>query len=85
MIVNYKVRGTMITVIPVEVNVDTVYIRSNVIKIEDENFTGWEYDETQYDLKEYIGSLAEKQLIDQLMIDNINMQTQIDNLIAGNL
>lgn len=37
-----------------EVNVDTVYIRENIVYIEEEEFSGWEYDEKQYGLKEYI-------------------------------
>ena len=55
-----KVRGTMATVIPLEVNVDTVYIRSNVIRVENEQFVGWEYDEIQYGVKEYIALISEQ-------------------------
>ena len=55
-----KVRGTMATVIPLEVNVDTVYIRSNIIRVENEQFIGWEYDEIQYGVKEYIALISEK-------------------------
>jgi len=55
-----KVRGTMEIVIPLEVNVDTVYIRSNVIRVENEKFIGWEYDEIQYGVKEYIALISEK-------------------------
>ena len=53
-----KVRGTMLTVPNIEVNKDTVYIRSNIKQITDEDFTGWEYDEVQYDSREYIESLT---------------------------
>ena len=56
----YKVRGTMATVIPLEINVDTVYVRSNVIRVENEQFIGWEYDEIQYGVKEYIALISEK-------------------------
>ena len=56
----YKVRGTMATVIQLEVNVDTVYVRSNVIKVENEQFIGWEYDEIQCGVKEYIALISEK-------------------------
>ena len=50
----------MVTVILLEVNVDTVYVRSNVIRVENEQFTGWEYDEIQYGVKEYIALISEK-------------------------
>ena len=53
-----KVRGTMEKVPNVEVNVDTVYIRSNITKVEEEDFKGWEYDEIQYSVKEYIENLS---------------------------
>lgn len=49
-----KVRGSQVSIPPLEINVDTVYVRYNVSRIESEEFTGWEYDEVQYGLKEYI-------------------------------
>lgn len=57
----YKnVRGSMKEVPNTEVNVDTVYVRSNVVRIEEEYFTGWQYDEIQYDKNTYIEMLSEK-------------------------
>ena len=53
-----NVRGSQTTVPQVEVNVDTVYIRSNIRRIETEDFTGWEYDEVQYNLRDYIGKIT---------------------------
>ena len=53
-----NVRGSQETVPQVEVNVDTVYIRSNIERIETEDFKGWEYDEVQHDLKDYIGKIT---------------------------
>ena len=58
-----KVRGTMEVVPNAEVNRDTVYIRSNIIAIDTEDFKGWQYDEIQYKKDEYTEFL----------------QTQIDN------
>jgi len=55
-----KVRGTMEIVQSLEINVDTVYVRSNVIRVENEQFIGWEYDEIQYGVKEYITLISEK-------------------------
>lgn len=48
-----NVKGSMPVVPNIEVNVDTVYIRENIKKIETEDFSGWEYDETQMTLREY--------------------------------
>jgi len=56
-----KNQGTMETVPSLEINVDTVYLRSNVIRVENEEFDYWEYDEIQYTTKEYI-ELLTKQL-----------------------
>lgn len=56
-----KIRGTMKLVSSVEVNKDTVYIRSNITAIEEETFKGFEYDEIQYDIKEYIENLTTSQ------------------------
>ena len=53
-----KVIGSMETVSAIEINVDTVYIRSNIKPINSDDFKGWEYDETQYTVNEYIGFLA---------------------------
>lgn len=49
-----NVQGSQETIPSIEVNVDTVYIRTNVVRIETEDFTGWQYDETQYSTREYI-------------------------------
>lgn len=48
-----NVRGTQNNVASLEVNVDTVYIRSNIQRIETEDFSGWLYDEIQYSAREY--------------------------------
>lgn len=63
-----KVRGTMKKVPNIEVNVDTVYVRSNIKRIEEPDFSGWEYDEMQYEKNNYIETIAEenKQLKQQI-------------------
>ena len=53
-----NVRGTQSNVPEIEVNVDTVYVRSNIERIETEEFVGWQYDEIQYEVKEYIELIA---------------------------
>lgn len=49
-----KVRGSMKEVLPLEVNIDTVYVRKNIVAINEEDFKGWEYAEKQYGINEYI-------------------------------
>lgn len=48
------VRGTQ-TEQPSELDFqkDTVYIRKNVHRVEEENFSGWEYEEEQMTYEEY--------------------------------
>lgn len=55
-----KVLGTQTTVSSLEVNVDTVYIRTNIKRIESDDFTGWQYDEIQCSLREYQESVGKK-------------------------
>ena len=73
-----KVRGTMEIVPEIEVNVDTVYIRTNVVKIEEEDFVGWEYDEMQISKDEYIEKIANenkilKDTVDRLVLDALGV------------
>lgn len=73
-----RVRGTMKEVPEIEVNIDTVYIRKNIVRIEEEDFVGWEYDEEQYSKDEFIeliskenGQLREYQTIQDSVIEEI--------------
>ena len=46
-----------------EVSVDTVYIRSNVVRIDEdgeEGFHGWQYNEVQMSKDEYIEKIAKE-------------------------
>ena len=70
-----RVRGTMETV-PVwdETSCsDIVYHRTNVVRIEEEEFSGWEYDEVQYTFPEYVAYLKES----LATLDNTLTQTQL--------
>lgn len=50
-----KVRGTQKEKPrEIEVNVDTVYVRKNIQRIESDDFVGWEYEELRYDKDKYI-------------------------------
>ena len=71
-----RVRGSMETVSSIEVNVDTVYVRTNIIPIDSVEFKGWEYDEIQYTKDEYIELVAKenaifKDTVDMLVLSSI--------------
>lgn len=55
-----RVRGTMKEVPEIEVNIDTVYIRTNIERVEEEDFIGWEYNEEQYSKDEFIELISNK-------------------------
>ena len=54
-----NVRSTATNIPSVEVNVDTVYVRSDIKRVEEMEFSGWEYNEMQYPLREYIEKLLD--------------------------
>lgn len=79
-----NVRGSMETVPPIEIGKDTVYIRSNITKLETEEFTGWEYDEIQYSKDEYIALIAQSNNTIQeqlLQTQNALVEIQYNNLL----
>lgn len=61
-----KVQGTQDIVPEIEVNVDTVYVRTNIqrksekLEGREELFEYWEYDEKQYTLREWTQILSDK-------------------------
>ena len=77
----YKdVRGSMKNVPSVEVNVDTVYVRNNIKRIEEDDFEGWEYDEVQYDKNEYIESLTNEEDSGMLALMVSMLMSEVDML-----
>lgn len=61
----FNVRGSQEVVPETEINVDTVYVRSNIHQIEnEEGFKEWEYDEIQYPMAEYVGKILPGLLAD---------------------
>lgn len=84
-----KVRGTMSNVPNIEVNKDTVYIRSNIVQVNEQNFKGWEYDEVQYDVKEYIGNLTTTQdtqsmaMLISLLMSEVDFLKQRLDILEG--
>ena len=75
-----KIRGTQEHVPVVEVNIDTVYIRSNIKRIEEEDFKGWEYDEVQYDKNKYIEQLTNEEDAGMLALIVSMIMSEIDML-----
>ena len=53
-----RIRGSMAEVPAIEVGKTTVRVRTNIVRIEEEDFTGWEYDEEQYTVREFIEQLS---------------------------
>lgn len=57
MIIRNGIRGTMNIVPEVEINFNTVYVRTNIVRVEEDEFSGWQYDETEYTQSEYVDVL----------------------------
>lgn len=64
------VQGSMEVVKHLEFNIDTVYVRNNIIKSEKENL--WQYDEIQYSYEEWIEFQEKKITILEAEQANIN-------------
>lgn len=61
MIIRKGVHGTQVTVPERELNIDTVYLRSNIHQIEDKQGRKiWEYDEKQMSFMEYFKATVPK-------------------------
>ena len=55
-----KVQSSALTVKSIEVLGGNVYIRKNIVRIDndgDEGFHGWEYDETVLSLEQYLSAI----------------------------
>ena len=65
------------TVYPLPIQKDTncVYVRSNVVEVEREDVTFYQYDETVYSYTEYLDMLAEQNRAD---IDYVAIMTGVD-------
>lgn len=83
-----NVRSTAKNVPSIEVNtnrngsIDLVYVRTNIERIEEMEFSGWEYDELQYSPKEYIGKLANEEDTGMLALMVSMLMSEIDMLRA---
>lgn len=75
-----NVRSTAKSVPSIEVNVDTVYVRSEIKRVEEMEFSGWEYNEVQYNKDKYIEKLTnEEDLGAMAMLLSITM-SEVDML-----
>ena len=75
-----KVRSTATNIPSVEVNIDTVYIRSNIIRVEEINFSGWEYDEIQYTLREYQEIIGKKTTVNEECVIDVDFRLSVIEL-----
>lgn len=68
-----KVQSSALTVKSIEVLGGNVYIRKNIVRIDnddDEGFHGWEYDETVLPLEQYLSTIEVMgQQITNLMLE----------------
>jgi len=74
-----RVKGTQDSLEIIEVGKTTVYIRSNIKRIETEDFTGWEYDEEQISLANFIANLQQEN--DLLKIEQAQTSTTLLELM----
>lgn len=89
MIIIKNVQGTQITVPEIEINVDTVYLRTNIHKIQNEEGDYlWEYDEQQLTIPEYLKIIVpqNQEISDNAIAELLTLfssyQQQVDSAIA---
>lgn len=75
-----KIRGTQESIPFIEIGKTNVYIRTNVEYIEEEEFSGWEYDEEIISIPEYISTLSDKNLVDITALIITGLMQEIDEL-----
>lgn len=80
-----NVTGTQSEVPPLEINVDTVYIRTNIVQEIDENGNFyWKYDEEQLSLIEYFKKILPENESAIIELTNLlySYQNSINNALA---
>ena len=81
-----NVRSTAEHIPSIEVNIDTVYVRSNIQRIEEMEFSGWEYNEVQYNKDKYIEKLTNEEDLDAMaMLLSITLSEvdMLKNMMGG--
>lgn len=85
-----KIRGTQEVVKPLEQNAFKVYIRSNIVRIDEpdteemQGFHGWEYDEVEMTIPEYQALVKEdvQKLIDEDLNNKMALTEIFEMLIV---
>lgn len=75
-----KIRGTQESIPFIEIGKTNVYIRTNIEYIEEEEFSGWEYDEEIISIPEYISTLSDKNSVDITALIITGLMQEIDEL-----
>ena len=75
-----RVKGSQESVPQVEIGKTDVYIRTNVERIESDEFEGWEYDEEIISIPEYISTLSDKNSVDITALLITGLMQEIDEL-----
>ena len=75
-----KIRGTQESIPFIEIGKTNVYIRTNVEYIEEEEFSGWEYDDEIISIPEYISTLSDKNSVDITALIITGLMQEIDEL-----
>ena len=75
-----RIRGTQESIPFIEIGKTNVYIRTNVERIEEEEFSGWEYDEEIISIPEYISTLSDKNSVDITALIITGLMQEIDEL-----
>ena len=75
-----RIRGTQNSIPFIEIGKTNVYIRTNVEYIEEEEFSGWEYDEEIISIPEYISTLSDKNSVDITALIITGLMQEIDEL-----
>jgi len=75
-----RIRGTQESIPFIEIGKTNVYIRTNVERIEEEEFSGWEYDEEIISIPEYISTLSDKNSVDIIALLITGLMQEIDEL-----
>lgn len=75
-----NVRGSMEVVPNVDVDKTTVYIRTNITRIEEEDFIGWQYDEIQYKKDAFIETLTRQEDSGMLALVLSMLMSEVDML-----
>lgn len=84
--ITQNVRGTQKYIPSIEVNknkygmADTVYVRSNIEKVEEMEFSGWKYDEIEYTIHEYLENLTIEEDSGMLALMVSMLMSEIDML-----